>query len=85
MAFLHTSSGQEGTLAGLEDRTQEQIFYLTQKVHRRTPNILMMTWKVLCALLKKKIPITESILIWTVFYAKRKMTKNLKCRLFFKE
>lgn len=87
MAFLHTSSGQEGTLAGLEDRAQEQTFDLTQKVHRRTPNILMMTWKVLCALLKKKnIPITESILIWTVFYTKRKMTKNLKCcRLFFKE
>lgn len=56
MAFLHTSSGQEGTLAGLEDRTQEQMFDLTQKVHRRTPNILMMTWKVLCALLKKKNP-----------------------------
>lgn len=86
MALLHTSSGEEGTLAGLEDRAQEQIFDLTQKVHRRTPNILMMTWKVLCALWKKNIPITESILIWTVFYAKRKMTKNLKyCRLFFKE
>lgn len=54
MAFLHTSSGQKGTLAGLEDRAQEQTFDLTQKVHRRTPNILMMTWKVLCALLKKK-------------------------------
>lgn len=84
--LLTHSSGQEGTLAGLEDRAQEQMFDLTQKVHCRTPNSLMMTWKVLCALLKKNIPITESILIWTVFYAKRKMTKNLKCcRLFFKE
>lgn len=32
MAFLHTSSGQEGTLEGLEDRTQEQMFDLTWKL-----------------------------------------------------
>lgn len=56
MALLHTSSGEEGTLVGWEDRAQEQMFDVTQKVHRRTPNILMMTWKVLCALWKKKYP-----------------------------
>lgn len=32
MAFLHTSSGQEGTLESLEDRTQEQMFDLTWKL-----------------------------------------------------
>lgn len=35
MAFLHTGSGQEGTLDGLEDRTPKQMFDHVQKLHRQ--------------------------------------------------
>lgn len=33
MAFLYTSSGQEGRLEGLEDKTLEQMFDRTQELH----------------------------------------------------
>lgn len=33
MAFLYTSSGQEGTLEGLEDKTLEQRFDRTQELY----------------------------------------------------
>lgn len=64
----------------LVDKTLEQRLDYTQKLYRENTKHLDDDLK------KKKKTITESILIWTVFDIKKKMTENLKyCRLFCKE
>lgn len=57
MAFLHSSSGQEGTLEGLEDRTQEQMFALTWKLRFQNTKHPDDDLKSILYSVKKKIPI----------------------------